>query len=96
MHRNLDRRVEALVEIQNPDASSIAQVLDLAFSKKTSAWDLNPDGTWTRNNLDASGEPLTDFQEFLINNHPVAKSAIENPTPRILSNLLAKVGLGER
>ena len=96
MHRNLDRRVEALVEIKSPDASSIVQVLDLAFSNGVSAWELAPDNRWLRRHLDEDGEPLVDYQEFLINNHPVAKSAIDNPTPRMLNSLLNKVGLGER
>ena len=96
MHRNLDRRVEALVEIKNPDASSIVQVLDLAFSDGVSAWELEPDNRWLRRHLDEDGEPLVDYQEFLINNHPVGKSAIDNPTPRMLNSLLNKVGLGER
>ena len=96
MHRNLDRRVEALVQIKSPDSSSITQVLDLAFSPNIAAWILNPDGTWVRKHLDDDGEPLTEYQEFLINNHPVAKSAIDNPTPRIINALLTKVGFGER
>lgn len=96
MHRNLDRRVEALVQINFPEASSIVQVLDLGFSDKTSSWHLTQGGEWIRHNLDQDGEPLTDYQEYLINNHPVAKSGFDNPTPRILNSLLNKVGLGER
>ena len=96
MHRNLDRRVEALVQIKQPNASAIIQVLDLAFAKTTAAWELNPRGTWLRRHLDEDGELLTDYQEFLINNHPVAKSGADQPTPRVLGALLNKVGLGER
>jgi polyphosphate kinase len=96
MHRNLDRRVEALVQISFPEASSIVQVLDLGFAPSTSAWHLAPSGEWIRHNLDADGEPLIDFQEFLINNHPVAKSGADNPTPRLINSILNKVGLGER
>jgi polyphosphate kinase len=96
MHRNLDRRVEALVQIKSPNASSITQVLDLAFAETTAAWHLNPDGRWFRRNLDQDGEPLVDFQEFLINNHPVPKSGADHPTPRIINSILNKVGLGER
>ena len=50
MHRNLDRRVEVLVRL--PAAESVAEVgelLDLAFDDRTSAWVLDPDGTWHRN-----------------------------------------------
>jgi polyphosphate kinase len=96
MHRNLDRRVEALVQIKQPNASAITQVLDLAFAKTTAAWELSPSGNWQRQNLDDDGEALVDYQEFLINNHPVAKSGADQPTPRVLGALLNKVGLGER
>ena len=96
MHRNLDRRVEALVQIKQPNASAIIQVLDLAFAKTTSAWELMPGGNWNRQNLDEDGELLTDYQEFLINNHPVPRSGIDHPTPRVFNALLNKVGLGER
>lgn len=96
MHRNLDRRVEALVEINKKNASSIVQVLDLGFDDTTASWHLGPDGSWTRHYQDHDGEPLIDYQEYLINNHPVAKSGIDNPTPRVISALLNKVGLGER
>ena len=50
MHRNLDRRVEVLVRL--PATESVAEVgelLDLAFDDRTSAWVLDPDGTWHRN-----------------------------------------------
>ena len=50
MHRNLDRRVEVLVRL--PDPESVAEVqslLDLAFAPTTDAWDLGSDGTWSRN-----------------------------------------------
>ncbi len=96
MHRNLDRRVEALVQIKSPNASAIVQVLDLAFAETTAAWHLKPDGSWIRRNLDQDGEPLVDYQEYLINNHPTSKSGADHPTPRVLGALLNKVGLGER
>ncbi len=96
MHRNLDRRVEALVQIKQPNASAITQVLDLAFAPTTAAWQLTPSGNWVRHNQDEDGELLTDYQEFLINNHPVPKSGIDHPTPRVFNALLNKVGLGER
>jgi polyphosphate kinase len=50
MHRNLDRRVEVLVRL--PDPESVAEVgglLDLAFAPTTDAWLLDSDGEWTRN-----------------------------------------------
>jgi polyphosphate kinase len=49
MHRNLDRRVEALVQITDPAARArLDTVLDLALDPGTRAWDLDADGAWTR------------------------------------------------
>jgi polyphosphate kinase len=67
MHRNLDRRVEALVRLVDP--TQVAQMyglFDLAFDPGTSAWDLSGDGHWTRRVIDEEGEPLMDYQEALI------------------------------
>jgi polyphosphate kinase len=50
MHRNLDRRVEVLVQL--PGEENVAQVsrlLDLAFAPETFAWLLGPDGEWAGN-----------------------------------------------
>lgn len=67
MHRNLDRRVEALVQLRDPQhLTKINELFDLAFDAGTSAWDLNPDGSWTRRTRGADGTQLLDFQETLI------------------------------
>ena len=67
MHRNLDRRVEALVKLRDPQhLTEINELFDLAFDAGTSAWDLNPDGSWTRRTRGADGTQLRDFQETLI------------------------------
>ena len=67
MHRNLDRRVETLVRLVDPSQiAEIGWMFDLAFDHGTSAWDLAPDGTWTRRVVDADGEPLLDYQEAFI------------------------------
>ncbi len=60
MHRNLDRRVEVLVQVSDPGCSKqIREQLDLAFAAETAAWELGPDGTWTR-----TGDQ--DYQELLM------------------------------
>ena len=64
MHRNLDRRVEALVRVVAPD--EIVQLNDLfslAMSDGTSSWWLGPDGEWTRHSVGGEGQPLVDLQE---------------------------------
>ncbi len=61
MHRNLDRRVEVLCQVADRDAcANISDMLDLAFSADTAAWDQQPDGTWAR-----SGGTV-DYQESMM------------------------------
>lgn len=67
MHRNLDRRIEALVELT--EARHIAEVDEmfaLAMSDATSAWSLDAEGTWTRRSRSDSGNSLEDLQTVLM------------------------------
>ncbi|MGA8209707.1 MAG: RNA degradosome polyphosphate kinase [Nocardioidaceae bacterium] len=67
MHRNLDRRVEALVRLPGQaQVDEIGRLLDLAFDDRTSSWWLTPSGEWERHHLDDAGRPLRDLQEVLI------------------------------
>jgi len=66
MHRNLDRRVEALVQLSNE--AHIAQIdalFTMAFADSTASWWLTEDG-WIQKTVDDAGNPLTDLQEYLI------------------------------
>lgn len=67
MHRNLDRRIEALVRVADP-AHRIAlnRLLETGTSDTTSSWHLGPDGDWMRHAVDADGAPLRNVQEMLI------------------------------
>ena len=50
MHRNLDRRVEALVRLPGEaQVEKVRSLMDLAFAEDTSAWELAADGTWKHN-----------------------------------------------
>ncbi|MFB2554782.1 RNA degradosome polyphosphate kinase [Herbiconiux liangxiaofengii] len=72
MHRNLDRRVEALVRLVDPGhLKEIDSLFDMAMSDGTSSWSLDAEGAWTRNDVDAEGEPLIDLQDELM--HIVSK-----------------------
>ncbi|MFC4039076.1 RNA degradosome polyphosphate kinase [Dactylosporangium siamense] len=49
MHRNLDRRVEALVKVTDPAAAGeLDRMLKLMMSDETGAFELAGDGTWHR------------------------------------------------
>jgi len=67
MHRNLDRRVEALVRLTSPrHIEEVERLFDLAMADSTSSWYLEPDGEWTRHSVDEAGEPLDDMQNVLM------------------------------
>ena len=67
MHRNLDRRVEALVRLTDPALVDRAgELLDLVMDPATSSWHLDGEGRWERHSRDAEGQPLRDLQEYLI------------------------------
>ena len=64
MHRNLDRRVEALVRLSQPDhIREMKALFELAMSDEASTWHLGSDGTWTRHQYGADGKPLIDVQD---------------------------------
>ena len=49
MQRNLDRRVEALVPVDDPAlAARLDQILEVLMQDDTLAWTLGADGTWTK------------------------------------------------
>ncbi|WP_261165910.1 RNA degradosome polyphosphate kinase [Microbacterium sp. Marseille-Q6965] len=64
MHRNLDRRVEALVKVGSPKhVRELMSFFDLAMDDGTATWHLGPDAVWTRHHRDADGRPLLDLQD---------------------------------
>ncbi|MFP3991575.1 RNA degradosome polyphosphate kinase [Streptomyces sp. E11-3] len=67
MHRNLDRRIEALVRVQDPaHRAALSRLLETGMSDTTASWHLGPDGDWTRHATDSDGQPLRNVQEMLI------------------------------
>ena len=79
MHRNLDRRVEALVSISDPgQIAEIENLLSLGFALGTATWDLEADGSWTRRLFNEAGERLTDIQDLLIAIKGKRSSALES------------------
>ena len=49
MPRNLDRRVEAVVPVTDPDLQArLQQILAVNLADDSLAWELHPDGTWIK------------------------------------------------
>ncbi|MEX2622431.1 MAG: polyphosphate kinase 1 [Acidimicrobiia bacterium] len=49
MPRNLDRRVEALAPVEDPDLQfRLDEIFDVLLSADELAWELGPDGSWSR------------------------------------------------
>ncbi len=66
MHRNLDRRVEALIRISDQSQIDfLVGLLDVSVAETTSSWHLELDG-WHRRYLAADGRRLDDIQEMLM------------------------------
>ena len=64
MHRNLDRRIEALVRLVDPGhLEEIDTMFALAMSDKVSSWTLNADATWTRHSRNEDGSPRLELHD---------------------------------
>jgi polyphosphate kinase len=67
MHRNLDRRVEALVRIAQTDQlKELHELFELAMSDDVSVWELDHSGVWSRETLSPTGEKLIDMQDEMM------------------------------
>ncbi|CAB4619465.1 MAG: RNA degradosome polyphosphate kinase [Actinobacteria bacterium] len=67
MHRNLDRRVEVLVRLSEPNhVNSITEMFELAMSEQISSWALESSGNWVRSQFDSDGNTLRDFQDTIM------------------------------
>jgi polyphosphate kinase len=66
MHRNLDRRVEAMVQVTDAEAAQqLRRVLDLALADDTACFELDADGSWHRR-TGTPDHPLRDLQVELM------------------------------
>jgi polyphosphate kinase len=70
MHRNLDRRVEALLRITDTrHVEELCSLMARGMSGDYSHWELADDGRWTRHTTDSEGAPLPDLQTALVEMH---------------------------
>ena len=66
--RNLDRRVEALVRVDDPElAARVLEVADVGLSDERLAWTLGSDGVWTRCGGEADDDPHVRLQQLAVN-----------------------------
>ncbi len=68
MHRNLDRRVEVLVQVKDPRLTAqLNDILESALDPATRCWELRPDGQWDA--LPKAGHTVRDHQVSLMDQH---------------------------
>lgn len=67
MERNLDRRVEALVRIEEEShKKDLSEILDLSTSDQFRMWEMVEDDSWHYKKIGLEGKALEDFQEHFI------------------------------
>jgi polyphosphate kinase len=68
MHRNLDRRVEVMVQVKEPRlAAQLHDMFESALSPATRCWELGADGQWTAS--PRAGHTVRDHQVSLMKRH---------------------------
>ncbi|OBI09785.1 RNA degradosome polyphosphate kinase [Mycobacterium sp. E2462] len=68
MHRNLDRRVEALVQVKDPRLTPyLNDLFESALDPSTRCWELGPDGQWIAS--PQAGHSVRDHQVSLMERH---------------------------
>ena len=66
--RNLDRRVEALVRVDDPRAAArVVEAVEVSLSDERLAWTLDPDGVWTRCDRGADSDTHVQLQQLASN-----------------------------
>ena len=67
MHRNLDRRIEALVPVKDPrHVKYLRDMFTTYMSDSSRTWHLDSEGNWTRHDTDDQGNPLQDVQSYYL------------------------------
>ena len=67
MHRNLDRRVEALVSLKDPEhIEYVTNLIRTGSSPRITSWHLRKSGAWRRRTNDKDGDALQDIQKLLM------------------------------
>jgi polyphosphate kinase len=76
MHRNLDRRVEALVQLTSGDDTTyVMDLLRRYMDPGTASWHLDNQAVWTRHHVTEDGQELEDIQSWLLNSRSRQRSS---------------------
>ena len=68
LSRNLDRRVEALVRVEDPRlAARVVEVAEVSLADERLAWTLDADGVWTRCDRGADTDTHVRLQQLALN-----------------------------
>jgi polyphosphate kinase len=82
MPRNLDSRVEALVPVDDPLLrTDIKDVLDRCLADTAAAWELRPDGNWTRRTV-KDGDARRSAQQELMDRAAARHAELTSGRPR--------------
>ena len=70
MDRNLNRRVESLVQIKRKEhKDSLIKTFDRYLASTTAGWHLLPNGKWQKVDADPAGNKLADLQAIMIDSY---------------------------
>ncbi len=82
MERNLDRRVEAVTPVDDPEAQArLGRIIEVMLADDRRSWLLRPDGSWIRTEVAQSREGTIDTFAVL-KEDAVAAAALSDVTPQ--------------
>jgi polyphosphate kinase len=81
MERNLDRRVEVVTPVEDPEAQArLARIIEVMLADDRRSWQLQPDGSWIRSEVLQSVEGTIDT--FAVLKEDAATAAALTDLPR--------------